>query len=82
MAFDKDPLDVALDIKRHFAKVAASRERQPVENIGYLLGAIIWWLVVFAALSLFGVAWQTAAIAAGVLCWFWPLLLQLRLIRR
>ena len=74
MALDKDPVDVGIDIKHGFARTVASRERPPLENIGYLVGAIVWWLVVFAALSIVGVNWLPSAILAGALCWFWPFL--------
>jgi len=74
MALDKDPVDVGVDIKRGFARTVASRERPPLENIGYLIGAIVWWLVIFAALSIVGLNWLPAVILAGGLCWFWPLL--------
>ena len=74
MALDKDPVDVGVDIKRGFARIVASRERSPLENIGYLVGAILWWLVILAALAIVGVSWLPAAILAGGLCWFWPLL--------
>ena len=74
MALDKDPVDVGVDIKRGFARIVASRERPPLENIGYLVGAILWWLVILAALAIVGVSWLPAAILAGGLCWFWPLL--------
>jgi hypothetical protein len=81
MALDKDPLDVALDIKRNFARVAASRERPPIEHIGYLIGAIMWWVVIFAALSLIGLAWLPASVLAAILCWFWPLVVRLDMSR-
>lgn len=74
MALDKDPVDVGVDIKRGFARIVASCERPPLENIGYLVGAILWWLVILAALAIVGVSWLPAAILAGGLCWFWPLL--------
>ena len=74
MALDKDPVDVGIDIKRGFARTVASRERPPLENIGYLVGAILWCLVILAALAIVGVNWLPAAILAGGLCWFWPLL--------
>ena len=74
MAFDKDPVDVGVDIKRGFARTVASRERPPLEEVGYLVGAIVWWAVILAALAIAGVNWLPAAILAGALCWFWPLL--------
>ena len=74
MALDKDPVDVGVDIKLGFARTVASRERPPLENIGYVIGAIVWWLVIFAALSIAGVNWLPAFILAGGFCWFWPFL--------
>ena len=57
MAFDKDPLDVALDIKRHFARTVASRDKPARIAGGYVLGVAIWWLVIFAGLSVAGMGW-------------------------
>ena len=74
MAFDKDPLDVALDIKRHFARTVASRDRPARIDGGYVLGVVVWWLVIFAGLSVAGLGWIGAALLATVLCGFWPLL--------
>ena len=82
MAFDKkDPLDVALEIKRHFARVAASRDKHQPGQVGYLVGVMLWWLVVFAALLIATVDWKIAAIVASAACWFWPLLMPSRLKR-
>ena len=75
--FDKDPLDVALDIKRGFAKTVASRDRPPKVDGGYVLGVAVWGLVAFAALSIVGMGWVPAAILAAILCWFWPVFLLL-----
>ena len=77
MAFDKDPLDVALEIKRNFARTVASRDKQAKIDGGYLLGVGVWWLVAFTALSIVGVTWVLAAILASVLCGFWPVFLLL-----
>jgi hypothetical protein len=77
LRLDKDPLDVALDIKRGFARTAASRDRPARIEGEYLMGVAMWWLVVFAALSIVGVGWLLSAIAAAVLCWFWPVVLLL-----
>ena len=74
MAFDKDPLDVALDIKRNFARTVASRDKPAKIDGGYVLGAGIWWLVIFAGLSLAGMGWIGAALLATLLCGFWPIL--------
>ena len=74
MAFDKDPLDVALDIKRNFARTVASRDKPAKIDGGYVLGAGIWWLVIFAGLSLAGMGWIGAALLATLLCGFWPVL--------
>ncbi len=74
---DKDPLDVALDIKRGFARTAASRDRPARIDGKYLLGVVVWWFVLFAALSIVGVSWIPAAIVAAMLCWFWPVVLLL-----
>jgi len=72
MAFDKDPLDVALDIKRHFARTVASRDKPAKIDGGYVLGAGVWWLVIFAGLSVAGMGWIGAALLATLLCGFWP----------
>ena len=75
MAFDKDPLDVALEIKRGFAKTVHSRDKGGPLDGDYLVGVVVWWFVVFAALSIVGVSWIPAAILAGILCGFWPVFL-------
>ena len=77
MAFDKDPLDVALEIKRGFARTVASRDKPTGLEPGYLLGVAVWWLVVFAGLSIVGMGWIPAAILAAIVCWFWPVFLLL-----
>jgi hypothetical protein len=74
MALDKDPLDVALDIKRHFARTVASRDRPAKIDGGYVLGTAIWWVVIFAGASIAGIGWLGAALLATVLCGFWPVL--------
>ena len=74
MAFDKDPLDVALEIKRGFARTVASRDRPAKIDGGYVLGVALWWLVIFAALSIAGMGWFGAALLATLLSGFWPLL--------
>jgi hypothetical protein len=74
MAFDKDPLDVALDIKRHFARTVASRDKPARIDRGYVLGVAVWWLVIFAALSIADLNWMVAALLATLLSGFWPLL--------
>jgi hypothetical protein len=74
MAFDKDPLDVALDIKRNFARTVASRDKPAKIDGGYVLGAGVWWLVIFAGLSVAGMGWIGAALLATLLCGFWPVL--------
>lgn len=75
MAFDKDPLDVALEIKRGFAKTVASRDRPARIDGGYVAGVAIWALVAFMALSIAGMGWLPAAILAAILCGFWPVIL-------
>jgi hypothetical protein len=75
MRLDKDPLDVALEIKRHFARTVASRDRPAGLEPGYLLGVAVWWLVAFVGLSIIGVGWIAAAILAAILCWVWPIFL-------
>ncbi len=72
---DKDPLDVALDIKRGFARTAVSRDRPARIDGGYVLGVAVWWLVVFVALSIANFGWLPAALLATVLCGFWPIVL-------
>jgi len=74
MALDKDPLDVALDIKRNFARTVASRDKPAKIDGGYVLGAGVWWLVIFAGLSVAGMGWIGAALLATLLCGFWPVL--------
>jgi len=43
MAFDKDPLDVALEIKRGFARTVASKDKPAGLEPGYLLGVVACW---------------------------------------
>ena len=74
MAFDKDPLDVALDIKRHFARTVASRDKPAKIAGGYVLGVALWWLVIFAGASIACLGWVLAALLATILCGFWPIL--------
>ena len=74
MPFDKDPLDVALDIKRNFARTVASRDKPARIDGGYVLGVVLWWLVIFAGVSLAGIGWVGAALLATLLCGFWPIL--------
>lgn len=74
---DKDPLDLALQIKRGFEKTLGSSDKPAQVERGYLMGAAVWWLVVFAALSIVHVDWRVAALVATVLCGFWPLVLVL-----
>lgn len=74
MRLDKDPLDVALDIKRHFARTVASRDKPAKIDGGYVLGVAVWWLVIFAGLSVAGMGWIAAALLATVLSGFWPIL--------
>jgi hypothetical protein len=74
MAFDKDALDVALEIKRNFARTVASRDKPARIDGGYVLGVAIWWLVIFAGLSIAGMGWGGAALLATILSGFWPIL--------
>jgi hypothetical protein len=75
MRLDKDPLDVALDIKRSFARLVTRRRKEAGLDPDYLLGVAVWWLVAFVGLSIVGVRWIPAAIVAAILCWFWPIVL-------
>jgi hypothetical protein len=75
---DKDPLDVALDIKRGFEKTVTSGDKPARIDGEYVLGVAVWWLVAFAALSIVGVHALPAAIVAGILCGFWPVVLLLK----
>jgi hypothetical protein len=75
MAFDKDPLDVALEIKRGFEKTISSSDKPAKIDAEYVLGVAVWWFVLFAALSIAGVSWVPAAIVAALLCGFWPVVL-------
>ena len=72
---DQDPLDLALQIKRGFEKTLGSSDKPAPVDRGYVAGAVVWWLVVFAALSIVGVDWRVAALGATVLCGFWPIVL-------
>ena len=75
MPLDKDPLDVALDIKRSFARLVTRRRKEAGLDPEYLLGVAVWWLVAFAGLSIAGMSWIPAAIIAAIICWFWPVFL-------
>ena len=75
LRMEDDPLDVALDIKRHFARTVATRERPAKIDRGYVLGVVVWWLVIFAAASVAGLGWIGAALLATVLAGFWPVVL-------
>jgi hypothetical protein len=72
---DKDPLDLALQIKRGFEKTLGSSDKPAKVDGGYVAGVAVWWLVVFVALSIAGVGWLLASIIAAVLCGFWPIVL-------
>jgi hypothetical protein len=72
---DEDPVDVGVAIKRGFEKTLGSTDRPPPVDGGYVAGVAVWWLVVFVALSIAGVGWVLAAIAAVLLCGFWPVFL-------
>lgn len=72
---EKDPLDVALDIKRGFARTVASRDRPARIDADYLIGVAVWWFVAFAAGSIVGLGVWPAAIVASLVCWFWPVVL-------
>jgi hypothetical protein len=72
---DKDPLDLALQIKRGFEKTLGSSDKPAPVDRGYVAGAAVWWLVVFVALSIMHVDWLVAAIVAAVVCGFWPIVL-------
>jgi hypothetical protein len=75
MRLDDDPLDVALQIKRGFEKTVVSGDRPKPVDSGYVLGVAIWWLVIFAAASIVGLAWIPAAMIATLVCGFWPIVL-------
>ncbi|HTR83892.1 MAG TPA: hypothetical protein VMI56_05410 [Reyranella sp.] len=72
---DKDPLDVALMIKRGFEKTLGSRDKPKPVDPGYVLGVAVWWLVIFAAASIVGLRWIPAALIATLVCGFWPIVL-------
>jgi len=74
---DKDPLDVALDIKRGFEKTVNSSDRPARIDGEYVLGVAIWWLVIFVAASIVSIGWMAAGLLATVLCGFWPVVLLL-----
>jgi hypothetical protein len=75
MRLDKDPLDLALQIKRGFERTIASSERPASLDPGYLLGVAVWWLVIFAAGSIVGLSWLPATLVATLVCGFWPVVL-------
>jgi hypothetical protein len=77
MPLDRDPLDVALEIKRSFARLVTRRGKEAGLDPEYLLGVAVWWLVAFVGLSIAGVSWIPAAIIAAIVCWFWPVFLLL-----
>jgi hypothetical protein len=77
LRMDEDPLDVALDIKRGFEKTVTSQDKPATVDPDYWLGVAVWWLVVFASLSIIGTPWLPAVILASILCWFWPVVLLL-----
>ncbi len=74
---DKDPLDLALEIKRGFEKTVASADKPAKIDGEYVLGVAVWGLVLFAALSIVGMPWIPAAIVAAIAAWFWPVVLLL-----
>ena len=74
---EKDPLDVALDIKRGFARTVASRDRPARIDGDYVLGVAVWWCVAFAAVTIVGFGVWPAVIVASLVCWFWPVVLLL-----
>ena len=65
----------ALDIKRGFARIVASRDRPAGIDADYLIGVAVWWFVAFAAGSIAGFSVWPAAIVASLACWFWPVIL-------
>jgi hypothetical protein len=75
LQMDEDPVEVGVAIKRGFEKTIASHDKPPPVDAGYLLGVAVWWLVIFAGLSIAGVSWLPAAILAAILCGFWPVFL-------
>ncbi len=72
---DEDPLDVALQIKRGFEKTISSSDKPAKIDAEYVLGVVVWWLVIFAGLSIAGMRGVPAAILAAILCGFWPVFL-------
>ena len=77
LRMEEDPLDVALDIKRGFEKTVNSNDKPARIDGEYVLGTAVWWLVIFAALSIAGMGWMPAALLATILCGFWPVVLLL-----
>ena len=77
LRLDKDPLDMALEIKRGFEKTVTSSDKPARIDGDYVLGVAVWWFVLFGALSIVGVGPVPAAIVAGIFCWFWPVVLLL-----
>lgn len=74
---DRDPLDVALEIKRGFEKTVASSDKPARIDGEYLLGVAVWALVLFAAFSIAGMPWIPAILLAAMAAWFWPVVLLL-----
>jgi hypothetical protein len=74
---DKDPLDVALEIKRGFERTVASPDRPAPIDGDYLLGVAVWALVLLVALSVAGMPWAGALVVAAIAAWFWPVVLLL-----
>ena len=77
LRLDQDAVDLGVAIKRGFEKTVASRDRPARIEGDYVLGVAVWWLVIFAALSIAGVGWVLAALIAGLFCGFWPVVLLL-----
>jgi hypothetical protein len=82
LRLDEDPVDVGVAIKRGFERTVASSDRPARIDGDYLLGVAVWWMVLFAALSIVGVTWVAAAVIAAILCGFWPVVLLFDRTRR
>jgi len=72
---DRDPLDLALQIKRGFEKTVVSGDKPKPVDSGYVIGVVVWWMVIFAAASVVGLGWIPAAMIATLVCGFWPVVL-------
>lgn len=72
---DRDAVELGIAIKRGFEKTVASPDRPKPIDRQYLLGVVLWAIVLFVAGAIAGLSWLPAALLALLLCWFWPVVL-------